>query len=193
MVVFRNHQTADSVLLHGLGIGADNQRSVLVGDAGRTDCVHKCLIQGVDNVIGFLCAAGPFLCGTDHTRFVHALEDQAVVVVLECGTDLLPDVCQDGLIAFQFFTGGCQPCVVIVVYIHNDIQPVVIGVVYNFLDAVHPRRIDGAIGGHVLAPRYRHTNGIEAGSLYSVDHLLGGFRVAPAGFRIAGAGVVAVQ
>lgn len=73
------------------GVVGDDHGTVCVRAAGCTDGVHKRLEQLVDNIVGFLGAAGPLLRRADDTGFVHALEDQTVVIVLEGGTDLFPD------------------------------------------------------------------------------------------------------
>ena len=45
----------------------------------------------------------------------------------------------------------------------------------------------------MFAPGDRNPNSIESSIFYGVNHCLCGFRVAPAGFVVAGTGVVAVQ
>ena len=145
MVVLGNNHTADGVLLRRLCVIGDDHGTVCVRAAGCTDGVHKRLEQLVDDIIGFLGSAGPLLGRADDTGFVHALEDQTVVIVLEGGTDLFPDGGQRSLVAFQLIFGGDEPERIVVVYIQNNIQPVVIGIVYDFLDTAHPRRINGAV------------------------------------------------
>ncbi len=145
-------------------VGCRHQKQTLcVIAAGCTDCIHKRLVQRHDLRIGDL-------------DLVHILKDQLLVIVLEVGCDLLPQVGELAL------CGSIEPAC-LVVGVDDAVQAVIQTVIHNGLNpgkiCVHVH-----LALHCLVPGHRDPDGLEASLLDLLDHGLGGKGIAPGSFDL---------
>ena len=194
IIIVRNFQIRVSACRSGSGIGRNHQKTcLLIGGVDGTNGVHKILIQLVDHFIAFRIAL-PLIGSASLPRLIHTFEDQMLVVILKVGGDLCPHLLQTlgHLVISVREIGTIDPF--LVVQVQNDMHALIVGIVHNFLNTLHPLLIDGVnrlavfIGscGDVLIPRGRNSNGVEPLCLDSIDQFLCDFGIAPAGFTVSG-------
>ena len=186
--VCRHREIAGQCLGSIVAVSRADQQTVCIVAAGCTNGVYKRLVIG-HGITG------------REVDFVHALKYQMLVIVLEVGCNLSPQLFKGTDL------GGILFPVFIVVGVDYGIHAIVYAVVYYFLDSCQICVSDRAVKGcHIcragstshIPPGDRNTNGIEAGLLDFLDHAFGCDNIAPGSFnvcrgRIAGPGIGAVQ
>ena len=197
IVIVRHVQSRVGTCVCRSGIRRDHQQTgVLIRRINGTYRFHEIVVQLVDYFIAFRVAL-PFVGNSGLSRFVHALEDQMLVVVLEVGGDLYPHLLQP-FGHFLISSGKVRTIdPLLVVQIQNDIHILIIGVVHYFLDTLQPlladrvNRLAVFVSSRcdILIPCGGNTNGVESLCLDGVDQFLRNSGIAPAGFTAVSGGI----
>ena len=119
--IFRNLDSTDSLFGNGLCVRTDNQSSVRIQAACCPNRIYKCLIKLIDDISFFWCAAAPFRCRANDTRFMHAFKYKVVVVVAEPFAELLPDGSEFFRNGSLFAVSWMQPQSIIMMDIQDNI------------------------------------------------------------------------
>ena len=130
--------------------------SVLVVSACCTDSGNYCAVKVVDDFSFSSCAACPFLGAALGTGFVQCFKDKVLVILLELVCNLCPELCH---LLFGSFIGLVALCaaadvviLVVVVRVEDNVHIVLICVVNDFLDTLHPLLVNVAVLIGVPAP-----------------------------------------
>ena len=165
-------------------IGVYNQITVLILASGIPHRLHKGAVQLIDSDIIIIRRIRPLITVIEH--FVQTLENQSMVVIPKPLRNLTP---KRRNTVFGFFNAGVirldpSGFTRIVMYIQNTYHVVVQDITDHFFHPVQPVRIHRAIFIHMVVPCDRNPHGIKAGLLDFVNHIFGGYRIAPCGLVI---------
>lgn len=182
-VVRGKHQVVLGIRKRGGGMGLDHDVPERVIPSGGAHGAHDGRIVFIQDAARLGRSARPFCRFTVKARFVERFENQMVAIVLEAVGDLRPDL---GDLFLNLRLGaGFQGHPFIVMGVEDDITFVVDPVIHDLLHPVHPGLVDGVVGrsAEMIFPGDGHTERTETFGLQVVEHGLGGFGIAPTGFR----------
>ena len=186
LVVIGDNKVVQNAVHSGSSVGGYHKVTLFIVAAACTYSLNKSGIELVDDLSCLLISAVPFHGSSLETGFVHALEYELFIIVLEVIGDLSPESTENFLGAFLIVRSGHMPF--LVVHIEDNEHIIVNAVIHNFLDSCKPVSLDSVIWSlaELALPGHRYTQNVEALSLYAVYHCLCGNRLTPCSFPVSG-------
>ena len=190
-LVGRDDEVVQYVVTISCSIGIDDEVAGLVVATSGTNCIHEALgitIQAIVAACALWCIPG--VVGIKH--LVVAFEEQVLVVVLETGGNLSPEIFKlllalliVGFISLDPVLHILIVCTCIMVNIQDAVHTVINHVINDFLYSVHPGFIHGSVFLHVLEPGNWDADRIKTVLLQKIYHRFGGRNLSPCFLEIS--------
>ena len=161
-------------------VGAHHQETVLIVSAGGSHRVNERLVQVVYYGPALVVAAVPLVVGVLPARFVHALENEVLVVILEIFRDLSPAARQ--LRGYLLFLVGVWLVPILVVHVQDNVHIQVVCVINYLLNAAHPVGAYRAVVAYLALPRGGYAYRVESRVLHCLYEFRSYRGIAPARF-----------
>ena len=190
-LVGRDGEVVEYIIPISCGVSIDNQVASCVVATSGTNCIYKALCISIQALVAVgILRSVPGVAGIEH--LVIALKYQVLVIVLETGGNLCPEILKLLLVLLVVGFVSLNPVLYIfivstciMVNIQDAVHPVINHVIYDFLYAVHPSLIYSSVSLHVLEPGNRNANRIETILLQKVNHRFGGWNLSPSFLEIS--------